>query len=1111
MTTAMMQGFRLSLQQERLWELQQAVPQGEPHPYWVLGQISITGSIQLDTLAKAIHTLVQRHEILRTTFVSPPGMTLPMQTISEKISFSHQTQSLSHLGPQVQETELEALWQQWIDPSGQDLQDLPWQSLLITLSPTHQVLLVRLSALHADAVTLNQLVSEIGHCYQATLVGESIADEPLQYADFAEWQQTLLETEETAIGKAYWRKQDYTGLQNGKLPFEYSLVKQTGFVPQHITSTFTAAQTTELTATAQAYGIATSTILLACWHILLWRWTGEPRTVIGAACPGRKYAELETVCGNLTKYLPLAHSLSAHQPFSVVLKEMDASLQQMNQWQDCFTWDCVAWNQVSDFGSKAIAPPSPLSAQQHYWPTGYDYHQLPVPSCHGDVSFSLRRQSTCLERFNLKLACIEQEQALTAEFHYDASLFSARAIQEIAAQFRQLVDSAIHRPEIPIYELDLLHNRHQILVEFNQTQATYPKEVCIHHLISAQAERFPTGIAVSCADQQLTYQELEHCSNQLAHHLQELGVGPEVLVGLCVERSHLMIIGILGILKAGGAYVPLDPTYPKPRLAFLLQDAQVSLLLTQKHLVSQLPAQDTQVLCLDTDWDAISNHSPDAVTNAVVPDNLAYIIYTSGSTGQPKGVQITHRNLVHSTYARILTYPTPIHRFLLLSSFAFDSSVAGIFWSLCQGGELHLPEIGLERDPAGLVAAIAHQQISHILTLPSLYNLLLEAAKPHQLVSLQTVIVAGEVCPVVLVRRHQESYPETQLFNEYGPTEATVWSTVYRCQPKMGQTLETEQEKLRWPSTVPIGHPIPNAQVYLLDDQQQPVPIGITGELYIGGEGVARGYLHQPLLTDEKFIPNPFAADSKAKLYRTGDLARYRPDGDIEFLGRIDDQIKLRGFRVELGEIEGAIAQHPAVLETVVLVREDSPGDQRLVAYLCPQPNPDPTLTDILRQTLRETLPNYMVPSTFILLSAFPRTPNGKVDRSALPAPDQVQPELARTFVAPRTATEEELAGIWAEVLNIKQVSIHDNFFDLGGHSLLATQLASRCRDNFHIEIPLRQFFAAPTIADLATLIAQQLADTSDETLLAQALAEIEQLSDTEAQVVLANLDQEDH
>lgn len=1111
MTTAMMQGFRLSLQQERLWELQQAESQGEPHPYWVLGQISITGPIQLDTLAKAIHILVQRHEILRTTFVCPPGMTLPMQTISEEISFSHQTQSLSHLEPQVQETQLEALWQQWVEPSDEDLQDSPWQSLLITLSSTQYALFLRLSALHADAVTLNQLVSEIGRCYQGTFVGESIVDEPLQYADFAEWQQTLLETEEMAIGKAYWRKQDYTGLQNCKLPFEYSFAKQMGFVPQHITSTFTTAQTTELSATAQAYGIATSTILLACWHILLWRWTGEPRIVIGTACTGRKYAELETVCGNLTKYLPLAHSLSAHQPFSVVLKEMDASLQQMNQWQDCFTWNCVAWNQVSDSGYKAIAPPSPLFAQKHYWSTGYDYHQLPATSCHGNVSFSLLRQSTCLERFNLKLACLEQEQTLTTEFYYDASLFSAIAIQEIAAQFHQLVDSVIHTLDPPICELDLLHNHHQILVEFNQTQAAYPKDACIHHLISAQAEQSPNRVAVACADRSLTYQELENRSNQLAHHLQQLGVGVEVPVGICVERSPLMIIGVLGILKAGGAYVPLDPTYPKTRLAFLLEDAQVSLLLTQKHLVSQLPTQNTEALCLDADWDAISNHSPDAVTNAVVPDNLAYVIYTSGSTGQPKGVQITHRNLVHSTYARILTYPTPIYRFLLLSSFAFDSSVAGIFWSLCQGGELHLPEVGLERDPAGLVAAIAHHQISHILTLPSLYNLLLEVAKPHQLASLQTVIVAGEICPITLVRRHQESYPETQLFNEYGPTETTVWSTVYRCQPEMGQTIETEQKNLRWSSTVPIGHPIPNAQVYLLDAQQQPVPIGITGELYIGGEGVARGYLHQPFLTNEKFIPNPFAAHSKAKLYRTGDLARYRPDGDIEFLGRIDDQIKLRGFRVELGEIEGAIAQHPAVLETVVLVREDSPGDQRLVAYLCPQPEANPDLTETLRQSLRGTLPDYMVPSAFIQLKAFPRTPNGKIDRHALPAPDHVQPELARPFVAPRTATEEQLVGIWAEVLNIKQVGIHDNFFDLGGHSLLATQLASRCRDTFHIEIPLRQFFAAPTIADLATLIAQQLADTSDEILLAQTLAEIEQLSDTEAQVVLANLNPENH
>jgi amino acid adenylation domain-containing protein len=1086
----MMQGFRLSLQQEWLWDSQQAVPQGNPHPYWVLGQIAIEGSIQPDRLATAIETLVQRHEIFRTTFVCPPGMTLPIQTIGEQSCVNHQTKNLSHLESQVQKTQLEALWQQWINPVARDRQDLPWQSLLVTLSPRQQVLLVCLSAFHADAVTLSQLVPELGRCYQAILQGNSIAESPLQYADFAQWQQTLLETEESAMGQAYWRKQDYTALSACKLPFEGSVPLQIGFTPQQVTSTFTAAQTTQLTVTAKSYGVSPSTLLLTCWHILLWRWTGEPNNVIGTACTGRKYAELETVLGNLTKYLPLVYSLPVDRPFAVVLQEIDASLQDMHQWQDCFTWDCV--NQ------------STSTAQKKYWPMGYDYHPLTAPSNHGEVSFALVRQFACLNRFNLKLACMEQQQTLSTAFHYDASLFSNLTIQEIAAQFHQLVESAINAPNTPIRELNILHNRHQILVEFNQTQATYPKDTCIHHLISAQAERFPTGIAVTYADRQLTYQDLDHRSNQLAHHLQQLGVGPEVLVGLCVERSPLMIVGILGILKAGGAYVPLDPTYPQTRLAFLLEDAQVSLLLTQEHLVAQVPTQGTQVLCLDADWDAIAHHPSAPITSPVTPDNLAYVIYTSGSTGQPKGVQITHRNLVHSTYARILTYPTPIHRFLLLSSFAFDSSVAGIFWSLCQGGELHLPATGLERDPAELIAAIAQQQISHLLALPSLYRLLLETAQPQQLASLQTVIVAGEVCPVALVRHHLEQYPEVQLFNEYGPTEGTVWSTVYRC-------LSEKSAQVAGYNSIPIGHPIPNTQVYILDAQQQPVPIGVMGEIYVGGKGVARGYLHQPQLTAEKFMPHPFTEDGNARLYKTGDLGRYRPDGEIEFLGRLDDQIKLRGFRIELGEIEGAIAQHPAILETVVMVREDSPGDRRLVAYLHPQPDAEPNLTDTLRQALRETLPDYMVPSIFIALTTFPHTPNGKIDRQALPNPEQMQPERSHAFVAPRTATEVKLVEIWTEILKVNAVGIHDNFFDLGGHSLLATQLASRCRDAFQIEIPLRQFFDAPTIADLATSIAQQLAEASEATLFAQALAEIQQLSDEEAQTLLTTLEQEAH
>jgi amino acid adenylation domain-containing protein len=1091
MSTTMMQGFRLSLQQERLWHLQQ----GEPHlHYGVCGKIALDGAIQLDTLAKALQILLQRYEIFRTTFVCPPGMNLPVQMISPETSLNHQIETLSHLELQAQETQLAALWQEWIKPSSEKLQMPPWQGLLVTLSPTQHLLLVRLSALHADAVTLSKLVSEIGHCYHAALVGESIADDPLQYADLAEWQKELLDSAETAIGKAYWHKQDYAEFHKFKLPFEQPGMQPPEFTPQHIARTLEPAQTTKLAAMAQTHAVSVSTILLTCWHILLWRWTGDAKILIGTAFIGRKYAELETVLGNLTKCLPLLHCCQEQQTFLENLKAIDASLQEMHQWQDCFTWDCV--------DNTALLP------QKQYWPIGYDYHPLPADSEQGDISFSLRQQSVCLERFNLKLACTEQQQTLTIEFHYDASLLSAAVVREIAAQFHQLVDSVLHTPEVPISTLNLLHNRHQILSEFNPTQEIDSPAACIHHLISAQAERFPSGIAVAYADQQLTYQDLEHRSNQLARHLQQLGVGPEVLVGLCLERSPLMMIGILGILKAGGAYVPLDPTYPSARLAFLLQDAQISLLLTQQHLISQLPPQHTQVLCLDADWETIAHHSPEAVTDTVAADNLAYVIYTSGSTGQPKGVQITHRNLVHSTYARILTYPTPIHRFLLLSSVAFDSSVAGIFWSLCQGGTLHLPETGLERDPVELVGAIAHHQVSHILALPSLYNLLLEAAHPDKLASLQTVIVAGEACPTSLVDRHRSHCPEIQLFNEYGPTEGTVWSTVYCCHPG-GQPQTADRERLEGFPAIPIGRPIPNTQVYILDTQQQPVPIGITGEIYIGGAGVARGYLHQPQLTHEKFIPHPFARDSQARLYRTGDLARYRPGGEIEFLGRIDDQIKLRGFRVELAEIEGAIAQNTAILETIVMVREDSPGDQRLVAYLRLHPDADLNLTDTLRQTLRERLPDYMVPAIFIPLEAFPQTPNGKIDRQALPSPEQVQPKRSHAFVAPRSATEAALVGIWTEILKVNSVSIYDNFFDLGGHSLLATQLASRCRDTFPIEIPLRQFFAAPTIADLAALITQQLADESEETLLAQTLADIQQLSEEEAQAMLATLQQE--
>ncbi|HLO85960.1 MAG TPA: amino acid adenylation domain-containing protein, partial [Nostocaceae cyanobacterium] len=536
------------------------------------------------------------------------------------------------------------------------------------------------------------------------------------------------------------------------------------------------------------------------------------------------------------------------------------------------------------------------------------------------------------------------------------------------------------------------------------------------------------------------------------------GVGAEVLVGICVERSLEMLIGILGILKAGGAYLPLDPHYPQERLALMLEDTQISILLTQQHLLADLPTNNAKTICLDTNWETISSESTENPINNTSAENLVYVIYTSGSTGKPKGVEITHRNLVHSTTARLAYYQEPVSNFLLLSSFAFDSSVAGIFWTLCCGGTLHLPEEGVQQEVTKLVELISQNRISHLLSLPSLYALILQQAAPEQLTSLRAVIVAGEACLPELVKNHSQLQSKASLFNEYGPTEGTVWSTVYNCYSSENKTQ------------VSIGHPIVNTQIYILDSDLNPVPIGVTGEIYISGEGLARGYLNRPTTTAEKFIPHPFSQKPGMRLYKTGDLARYLSDGNIEFLGRIDNQVKIRGFRIELGEIEALLNQHPEVEESVVLAREDIPGNQRLVAYVVLQFKSNLTGKE-LRNFLQDKLPDFMVPSVVVLLKEFPLSPNGKVDRKALPAPEEVR--VIGNFVPPRTPVEEMLTQIWAEVLQVEKVGIYDNFFELGGHSLLTTQLLAKVKETFNLEISLRSLLEQPTVAGLAENIDQ--------------------------------------
>ncbi|BAY10179.1 non-ribosomal peptide synthetase family protein [Calothrix sp. NIES-2098] len=1061
MQTATIEGFRLSPQQEHLWFLQQLDRKSVYRSDCI---ISITGNLDVKRLELALQDIVNRHEILRTCFRCLPGMSIPVQVITNNKVTLAQIYNLSDVTAEEQEVKIKAIVR--------DLKFLPFDlekglilhTALIILSSEKHYLYLSLPAICSDTVTLDILMREIATSYSGNLDSE-LSEEPLQYADFSEWQHQILEAEETEIGRKYWLQQDLSVIDSLKLPYEINHSDKHQFEPKAIKSVLNSSLVQEIENIAKKYHTSSSILLLACWQVLLWRLLEQSEIVIGVGIDGRKYDELKSALGLFAKYLTLHSHLAENLSFSQVLLQVAKSIEEINKWQESFSWEQNKYfdNQLPNL------------------PFGFDFEQESIICDVGDITLAIEQHYSCIERFKIKLSCQPQSETLNLEFHYDSNVFNAESIELIAENFERLIASVINNADEVISKLNILSDRtlHQLLFEFNQTEANYPKSKCIHELFTEQVERTPNNIAVAFNNQQLTYAELNARANKLAHYLQSLGIGAEVLVGICVERSLEMIVGILGILKAGGAYVPLDPHYPQERLAFMLEDTQISILLTQQHLLPSLPNYNAQTICLDTDWERVAQQSQDNPILTAYPDNLAYVIYTSGSTGKPKGVAIAHRNLVHSTTARISYYQEPVTSFLLLSSFAFDSSVAGIFWTLCCGGTLHLPEEGVQREVLKLIELISQNRISHLLSLPSLYALILQQAKPEQLNSLRTVIVAGEACPSELIQHHTQLQLETSLFNEYGPTEATVWSSVYHC-----HSLATGTQ-------ISIGHPIANTQIYILDFHLHPVPIGVTGEIYISGEGIARGYLNQSGITSEKFIPHPFSQKPGIRLYKTGDLGQYLSDGNIEFLGRIDNQVKIRGFRIELGEIEALLNQHLGVQETVVIAREDIPGNKRLVAYIVPQSKSAATVNE-LRDFLKDKLPEFMLPSAVVLLKELPLGPNGKVDRKALPAPEQVRSDLIGEFVPPRTPVEEKLTQIWAEVLKVEKVSIYDNFFELGGHSLLTTQLLAKVKEAFNFDISLRSLLEKPTVSGLAeniervcqTEVEHLTIDLTTETLL---------------------------
>ena len=655
---------------------------------------------------------------------------------------------------------------------------------------------------------------------------------------------------------------------------------------------------------------------------------------------------------------------------------------------------------------------------------------------------------------------------------YDPEIFDESSIDRMLRQFETFVESLITNLDAiagniqqSISDLPLLTEKecHQLLVEWNNTWAEYPQDKCIHELFEAQVERSPDAVAVVFEGKQLTYRELNARANQLAHYLRSLGVGPEVLVGICVERSLEMIIGLLGILKAGGAYVPLDPNYPSERLAFMLEDSSVPVLLSQEKLVEKFPQHSACVVCLDSDWEKIAVDSKENPSIPVKPKNLAYVIYTSGSTGKPKGVLIQHESLVNYTTAASAEYEIDqCDRILQFSSISFDVSAEEIYTSLTSGATLILRTDSMLDSVEGFLQKCKNWEIT-VMALPTAYWYELTAFLSQKTVvlppSLRLIIIGGEkALPERLKTWLQCVEQQVRLVNNYGPTEATVGATIYDL-----SVADTTLKEL------PIGRPLGNVQTYILDGNRQPVPIGVPGELHIGGAGLARGYLNRPDLTDQRFIPNPFSNEPGERLYKTGDLARYLPDGNIEFIGRIDNQVKIRGFRIELGEIETAISQHPLVKEAVVIATENNTDNKQIVAYIALPTEVTPHISD-LRHFLKQKLPDYMIPAAFVMLDNLPLTPTGKVDRRALPSPE-LRPDLELTFISPRTPIEEILASIWACVLGIEQVGVHDNFFELGGHSLLATQVISRVHDTMSVELPLRSLFEAPTIAEFASRV----------------------------------------
>ena len=1346
MQEVVVEGFQLSPQQKHLWLLQE-----KGAPFRSRCAVLLEGALDQEILREVLQAVLERHESLRTQFQSLPGLDVPLQVLAESSKLEYREIDLSGLEALSQQNRIEEILAQTSEDPLDFEQPNSVSFVLLSLSKDKHVLCISSPSLCADARSLLNVVNEIAHSYASSPPGEALSDGPAQYVDYSEWLYELLHSEDGQAAKDYWRKLiDPGGLGfSPVLPFERkSPDAADGFAPLSLGLVIDEQLTKQLEAITHQAQTSIPTLLVGGWQTLLWRLTGQQEIVVGYLADGRRIEHLRKAVGLFARYLPLRFSFKERYRFRNILPLLDEAILANYNRQEYFTGD------AGNTAPQTNRTPLPFT---------FDYQQWPEMQQIGSLGVSLLKLYSSVDNFKLRLSASRRASNLVLEFHYDSAIYEAKDIQCLLDQFKALLQSIIENLDTPVNQLNILseNQRQQLLVEWDNTRVPYPEHTCVHELFEEQVERTPSAAAATFESESLSFRELNDRANQLAHYLRQLGAGPEQVVGLYLPRSVEMIIALLAIWKAGAAYVPLDPVLPKQRLAFMLADAQMPILLTRQPLLASLPPHAARCVCLDTDADTIARQSVANPPLNTRPENLAYVIYTSGSTGQPKGVMIQHRSVVNLSGAlRRTVYAEqdgPL-RVSVNAPLAFDAAVKQVI-QLISGHTLDIVPEEVRVDGAQLFAFIRSRGIEVMDCTPSQLKVLLAGETAIAAASqLKLMLIGGEELDEATWKT-LAGHGGISFYNVYGPTECTVDATVCRIGEAQAQPT--------------VGRPLANIEAYVLDARQGLVPVGVAGELNIGGAGLARGYLRCPDLTAERFIPHPFGNEPGARLYRTGDLARLLPDGNIEFLGRLDHQVKIRGYRTELGEIEAGLCAHAAVREAVVLAREDEPGDARLVAYVVPHrrnmteiegrtryqlPNgmaivhqnrhetdylyeeifekqiylkhgltlPDDacvfdvganigiftlfitqhcprariyafepiepiyeslrvnselygtlvktfpfglsdekktdaftfypqysmmsglsayadTLGDVevvkeymrnqeqggttemsallehadsllaerfgvqtyqsqlrtlsqvilaeqvalidllkidvqraeldvlrgieqqdwekirqvvmevhdgkgtqnegrvaeiidllqsqgftavaeqedelrgtdrynlyavrsgetypaagktrtetdarlrpaldsaallterdLRECLQEKLPSYMIPAAFVLLDKLPLTRNGKVDRSALPAPESVRPDLKASYVAPQTIVERTLAAIWQQALHVDSVGVNDNFFELGGHSLLMVQVHSKLRATFEREVSMVEMFQHPTIKSLAKHMSQR-------------------------------------